>query len=477
MKNKLVSNILYEIADLLDIRNDNFFKIRAYRIAAQKIEMLDEDIEKVIDEKRIGSIPGIGDVLAKKIEEIVKTGGLKYLDELKKEIPSGLLEFLKIPTMGPKKISTIYNNLSITSIPDLKKACQDGKLQSLEGFGVITECNILRGINTISKISGRVMLNLAYNDGNEIVEYLKESPYIKRISIAGSLRRMKESIGDIDVLVSSEKPDDVMNFFVKYHDVQNVLLKGITKTSIVLNDNLQVDLRVVDDKSFGSALQYFTGSKEHNVKMRSLAIKKGLKLNEYGLFDKKSGKYIVKKKKKEIYQKLGLEFIEPELRENRGEIEAAEKNKLPKIVGYDDIQGDLHVHSNMSDGFNSIDEMVHNSKKIGYKYVGIADHSQSLKIANGLSEERVNKKIQEIEKINKKNDDFFVFCGTECDIKSDGSLDYPNKILKKFDYVGIAIHSAFKMDKEKATERIIKGMQNDHVNFLAHPTCRLIGSI
>ena len=475
MKNRIVAEILYEIADLLDIKGDIFFKTRAYRMAAQTIEMLDEDIENVAKEGRLQSISGIGDALAKKIQEIIQTGKLEYLEKLKKELPEGLLELLEIPGLGPKKVSALYKNLKISTVEELKKACNNGKLRDLEGFGEITERNILRGITLKEKVSGRVLLNIAYNDGNNILNYLKKYDKIEHVDIAGSLRRMKETIGDIDILASSEHNSEVMNYFTDYPDVQRVLLKGNTKTSVILNDGLQVDLRVVKKDSYGAALQYFTGSKEHNVKMRSLAIKKGLKLNEYGLFNKKNNKFIVGKNEEEVYKKLGLNYIEPELRENRGEIEAAMKNKIPNIINYNEIQGDFHVHSNWSDGSETIENIAIYAKKMGYTYIGITDHSQSLRVANGLSEDNVIKKIKEIEKINKKMDDFRVFCGTECDIKSEGTLDYPDNVLKKFDFVGISIHIGLKMDQKQATQRIVKAMENEHVTFLAHPTCRIIG--
>jgi len=475
MKNKLVADIFYQIADLLDVNGEIFFKTRAYRKAAQTIETLDEDIEIVSKEKRLQSIPGIGESLAKKIREIVETDGLEYFEKLKKEMPEGVIDLLEILGLGPKKVSALYRNLSISNISDLKEACNKGKLRNLEGFGEITERNILRGITLREKTSGRVLLNVAYEYGNNYLEYLRKCKKIEKISIAGSLRRMKETIGDLDILASSDAPDEVMDHFVKYRDVQRVLLKGSTKTSVLLNDDLQVDLRVVEEKNFGAALQYFTGSKEHNVKMRSIAIKKNLKLNEYGLFDKKTGEYIVGRTEKEIYNKLDLAYVEPELRENRGEIETALKGELPDIVKYSDIKGDLHVHSRWSDGADSIEDIATKAQILGYEYVGIADHSQSLKIARGLTEKRIDKKIKEIDSLNKKLSDFRILCGTECDIKSDGSLDYDNRILKKFDFVGIGIHTSFKMNKKEATERIIKGMENKHVDFLAHPTCRIIG--
>ena len=475
MKNQMVAEVLYQIADLLDLKGEIFFKTRAYRIAAQTIEVLDEDIEDFVKQDRLREISGIGEALAKKIKEIVETGKLEYFEKLKKEIPEGLLKMLEIPGLGPKKVAAIYKNLGIKTISELRQACKDGKLRNLEGFGVITEQNILRGIQMKEKTSGRVLLNLAYEDGQNYVNYLKKCDKIKRLSIAGSLRRRKETIGDLDILASSDNPDKVMDFFIKYNDIKQVLLKGNTKTSVVLNDDLQVDLRVVEDKSFGAALQYFTGSKEHNVKMRSLAIKKGYKLNEYGLFDKKTEKFIVGNNEEEIYDKLGLEYIEPELRENRGEIEVAKEKKLPNLVKLDDIQGDLHVHSVYSDGFEQIKDIANFCKKKGYKYIGITDHSESLHIAKGLTEDTIKKKIKEIENLNKNIDNFKIFCGTECDIKTDGTLDYPDRILEMFDYVGVGIHIGFKMDNKQATNRYLKAMENKHVNFIAHPTCRLIG--
>ena len=476
MKNQQVADILFRIADILDIKGEIFFKVRSYRVAGRTIESMGKDIEVVIKEGMLRDIPGIGEALEKKIKEIVETDQSEYLEKLKNEIPEGVLRMLGIPGLGPKKVSAIYKHLNITTIEDLKQACTDGKLRNLDGFGEITEINILRGIQLIEKTSGRALLNMAYADGNILVEYLKNCDKVKQISIAGSLRRRKETIGDIDILVSSDFSEEVMDFFVGYNDVQQIIAKGSTKTSVLLIDNLQVDLRVVKPESFGSALQYFTGSKDHNIKMRNLAMKKGYKLNEYGLFDKKTDEYIVGRNEEDVYQKLGLIYIEPELRENRGEIQAAIKNQLPNLVKNGDICGDIHIHSNWSDGFDTIETIVSQSKKMGHEYVGIADHSQSLKIARGLSEDRVIKKREEIDKINRKQDDGFrVFCGTECDIKSDGSLDYSDSILEIFDYVGIGIHTKFKMTREEATSRIIRGMENEYVTFVAHPTCRMIG--
>lgn len=475
MKNEEVAEILYKIADILDIKGEIFFKTRAYRMAAQKIEVLDEKIDDLVKQERLTDVDGIGSAISKKITELVNTGKLEYYEKLKKEIPQSILDMLHISGLGPRKISALYKKLGIKNIEELKVACKKGKVRDLDGFGEVTEKNILRAIKMMEKTSGRTLLNVAYEDGNKYIEYLKNCTKIDRLDIAGSLRRRKETIGDLDILASSEDPDEVMDFFVDYEDVKRVLLKGSTKTSVLLNDDLQVDLRVVSDKSFGAALQYFTGSKEHNVKMRSIAIKKGYKLNEYGLFEKDSEKFVVGKDEKQIYNQLDLDYIPAELRENRGEIERAQQKKLPKLVNYDDIKGDIHVHSNYSDGIENIEDIAKKAQKMGYEYIGIADHSKSLKVARGLSEEKVKKKIEEINKINKKNPGIHVFCGTECDIKTDGSLDYSKKTLNMFDYVGIGIHSKFKMDRKEATNRIIKGMDNEYSTFLAHPTCRMIG--
>ncbi|KYK24053.1 hypothetical protein AYK25_01820 [Thermoplasmatales archaeon SM1-50] len=475
MKNQFVADTLYMVADLLDLKGEIFFKTRAYRMAAQTIEALDEDIENLVHQGRLKSIPGIGEALAKKITELVKTGKLGYLERLKKEVPPGLIDLLAIQGLGPRKVAALYKNRGITSIQELQQAARNGELRTLEGFGEITERNILRGIQLLQKTSGRVLLNVAYMDGMKYLIYLHKCKKIKKINIAGSLRRMKETIGDIDILASSEEPSVVMDHFTHYPDVAQILAKGRTKSSVLLNDHLQVDLRVVEEKSYGAALQYFTGSKDHNVILRGFAIKKGFKLNEYGLFDKTTERYIAGRTEKEIYKKIGMQYIEPELRENRGEFMVAKKKMLPHLVDYHEITGDFHVHSSWSDGSDSIETIASAAQRRGYVFIGITDHSQSLKIANGLDQEKIQKKINEIKKINKKFPNLRILCGTECDIRTDGTLDYTDKILKQFDFVYIGIHTAFKMDRETMTKRIIKGMDNEQVNFLAHPTGRLIG--
>jgi len=474
MKNREIADVFYQIADLLEIKGDLPFKVRAYRRAAQRIETLEVDIEEIYREGRLREIPGIGEGIAKKIKELIETGKLRYLDKLKEEIPESLIKLMEIPSVGPKKALILYKKLGITTIDQLKEACEKNLLRSLEGFGEITERNILRGIEMLEMSRGRVLINVAYDDGHRIVEYLRQNKDVIEISIAGSLRRMKETIGDIDILVSSLNPDSVMDMFVRYRDVKEVLAKGSKKTSVILKDGLQVDVRVVKPESFGAALQYFTGSKDHNIQIRNLAIKKGLKINEYGVFKKDTNEYLAGKNEGEVYRAIGLSYIEPELRENRGEIELAQQNRLPNLVKYDEIRGDFHIHSTWSDGTATIEEIARRGEKMGYSFVGIADHSKSLKVANGLSEEKLLKKIDEIRKLQEKFD-IRILAGAECDIKPDGTLDYSNNILKELDFAYAAIHSRFRMERKEMTERIVKAMENEYINILAHPTVRLIG--
>ena len=347
-----VVRLLNNIADLMDIKGEQFFKTRAYRMAAETLRESEESIEDLVKENRLEELPGIGKAIAKKISTFVTTGSSPYFEKLTEEIPLSLLDLLKIQDVGPKKVGMLYKKLGITTIDELEKAARQHKIRELDGFGVITENKILRGIALQSQISGRTLLHHALEQGNQYVEYLKNKKNVEKISIAGSLRRRKETIGDIDILVSSSHPDEIMDAFVEYTLVDEILLKGKTKTSVRLQDGVQVDLRVVEQKSFGSALQYFTGSKEHNVLLRGLALKKELKLNEYGVFSKETDEYLAGETEKDVYKTIGLPFIPPELRENRGEIEAAQQNKLPTLINLQDIKGDLHVHSTWSDGIN-----------------------------------------------------------------------------------------------------------------------------
>ncbi len=474
MRNKEIAEIFYQIADLLEIKGELEFKVRAYRRAAQRIETLEEDIEELCRKGKLRSIPGIGESIASKIKELIETGRLEYLEKLKREVPEDLIKLMDIPGVGPKKALVLYKKLGITTVEQLRDACKKGRLRHLEGFGELTERNILRGIEMLERSKDRFLINVAYENGHRLVEYLKKNKDVLSISIAGSLRRMKETIGDIDILVSSLNPDSIMEDFVRYPDVKIVLAKGSKKSSVILRDGIQVDVRVVKPESFGAALQYFTGSKEHNIQIRNIAMKMGLKINEYGVFRKDTEEYIAGRTEEEVYKAIGLDYIEPELRENRGEIELAQQGKLPKIVKYEEVKGDFHIHSTWSDGTASIEEIARKAQELGYEFVGIADHSASLKVAHGLSEEDLLKKIQEIRKLQERFD-VRIFAGTECDIKPDGSLDYSNKILKELDFAYAAIHTKFKMDRKEMTERIIKAMENEYINILAHPTARMIG--
>ena len=473
MKNLEVAELLNEIADYLEFSGEPF-KIRAYRKAALVIEGLSEDIEQTWRENKLTELPGIGEGIAKKIDEFLKTGKLKYIDELKKKTPVDMEGLGKIEGIGPKTIMKLYRHLKVKTVSDLKKAAKQGKIQKIEGLGPAAEKNILKSIEFARKANERVPLGFALASAEEIASMLKKVKEIDRVSIAGSARRMRETIGDIDILASPKSPDKVMNFFTKMPNVADVLAKGPTKSSVRLKEGIQADLRVVDDKIFGAGLLYFTGSQQHNILLRRIAIEKGLKLSEYGLFNKKNNRIAAGRTEEEIYRKLGMDYIEPEMREDGGEIELAQHHMLPKLVGYNDIKGDLQMHTKWSDGSNTIEEMALAAKKIGHEYICITDHTGKLAIANALNGKRLIKQRKEIEKVNKNISGITILQGTEVNIKDDGSLDMDDKILKQLDIVIASIHSGFKNPKEKITKRMIKAMENENVDIIAHPTGRLI---
>ena len=471
MKNQELANLLYRLADILEI-NKVEWKPRAYRRAAQAIETLSYDIEDC-DKKKLMEIPGVGRNIAEKIEEYIKTGKIKELEKESKKIPAGLEQLLELMGLGPKKISVLYEKLKIKNIKDLEKAAKEHKISKLEGFGLKSEENILEAIGYKTESSKRMLLNVALLTAERIKNEFKNLKEIKHFEVMGSLRRMKETIGDVDILVTTNKPKLVMDRFVNLKDVKKVIGKGETKTTVLLDNGMQVDLRVVPNESFGAALQYFTGNKEHNIATRNIAIKKGLKLSEYGLFDRKNNRRVAESEE-EIYKKLGLKWMVPELREARGEIEAARTGKLPKLIEIKDIKGDLHNHTTWSDGGNSIIEMVEAAKKKGYEYFAITDHSKTTAVANGLDERRLKEQYKEILKARSKVKGIKILWGTECDILGNGELDYPDDVLKKFDIVVAAVHSGFKMDEDKMTNRIIKAIKNENVDIMDHPTGRLI---
>ena len=474
MKNQEIAKAFNEIADLLELKGENPFRIRAYRRAAQNIESLGREVAEMSEEE-LTSIPGIGKDLASKIKEYLGTGRIQRLEELREEVPQGLTEIMSVPGVGPKTAKLIYDKLGISSIEDLEAYAREGRLQGLPGIKKKTEENILRGIEMLKRGRERQPLGKVLPLAEEIVERLKSIKSVGHISLAGSLRRWKDSIKDIDILATSTNPTEVMNAFVKMPEVEEVLLKGVTKSSIVLKEGIQVDLRVVEEDSFGAALQYFTGSKAHNIRIREMALKQGLKVNEYGVFRESDGKKIAGRTEEDVYKALGLDFIPPELREDRGEIEAAIEGTLPSLISVEDIKGDLHVHSRYSDGSHSIEELAHAARELGYEYIAITDHSKGLGVAGGLTPEELIKEMKEVERVNKKLKNFKVFLGVEVDIRSDGTLDLPDEILSKLDFVIASIHSGFRQSIGQLTMRLLSAVKSPYVRVIAHPTGRLIG--
>lgn len=475
MDNAEVAAVLYEIADLLDLQ-DVAFKPVAYRRAARSIESLDEEISKLVEEGRLREIPGVGEAIADKIEELVRTGRLGYLDRLRLEVPSGLVEMLRVPDVGPKTARALHSELGISSLQELKEAVEAHRVRGLKGFGEKTEEKILQGIATLEAKGKRTLLGEALPIAEAYIDYLKKSKPLDQISVAGSLRRGRETVGDIDIVVGDDEPSAIMDAFVSYTDVAEVLMKGPTKSSIRLRGGLQVDLRAVETASWGAALCYLTGSKEHNVYLRGVALGMGLKLNEYGLFERDSGRMVAGETEEELYKALGFAYIEPELRENSGEFEASKKGALPDLVEIGDVKGDFHVHTSWSDGANSVQEVAEAAAAAGYEYVAITDHSQSLKIARGLTPERLEKQVAEVRKLQESRQlGVQLLAGTEVDIRADGSLDFPSSLLKDLDVVIGSVHSRFKMEKSEMTKRVVAAVESGRIHILGHPTGRLIG--
>lgn len=464
MKNLKVAQILYKIADLLEIQEVEFKPV-AYRRAAMSIENLSDSIEDYYKNDKLKDIPGVGEGIAKKIVEIIKTGTCKEFKKLKKRVPVDFENLLKVEGVGPRTVKILYKKLKIKNLKDLEKAAKQGKISRLKDFGNKTEENILESLDFVKKHKGRFLLGDALSVAEDIKNYLLKKS--KKIEIGGSLRRYEETIGDVDILAVGDKK--LVEYFTKYNDVVKVLAKGPSKSSIILDTGLQVDLRLVKYNQFGAALQYFTGNKEHNIELRKLAIKKGYKLNEYGLFKGKN--FVSGKTEREVYNKLGLQYIEPELRTNTGEIEVAKIKKLPNLITLKDIKGDLQVHSKWSDGSDQLKDIADYCKKLGYDYFAITDHFGSLRIANSLNRNRIRKQWQEIDKLNKG--EFTILKGAEVNIKLNCSLDIDSPTLKELDYVIAAVHSGL---RNNVTNRTIKAMENRYVNAIAHPSGRLINT-
>jgi DNA polymerase (family 10) len=471
MKNVFVAKVLYEIADMLDMQ-DVQFKPQAYRRAARSIETLGKPIEDYVESGRLQDIPGVGEGIAKKVKELVETGRLEYYEKLKKKMPMDFEGMLAIEGMGPKTVKMLYKELDIKTLKDLERAAKKHKIREIKGLGPKTEQTILENIELARQKKRRTLLGIALPVAEDIKSQLQKQSTVKEIEVAGSLRRMKETIGDIDILVTSKRPSKVADFFTSMEDVDKIIVKGPTKCSVRLKNNIQVDLRIVKSKSFGSALMYFTGSKEHNISLRRLAMGKDWKLSEYGLF--KGDDQIAGKTEKQVYSKLGMQFIPPEMRENTGEIELALKKKLPKLVSYDDIRGDLHMHTKWSDGSNTVEEMGRAAKSLGREYICIGDHAGRMRIAGGLNERQLKKQGKEIDKANKNLKGITILKGAEVDIERNGKLSIGNSMLKELDVVVASVHSIFRKGKEETTKRVIAAMENEHVDIIGHPTGRKI---
>ena len=476
-----VAEILIEIGTLLELKGENPFKTRAYDNAARTIESLNEPLVKLVTEKRLGEIKGIGEALEQKITELVETGKLKYYEELKASIPPGLIAMLEISGLGPKKIQALNQKLGIDSIEKLEAACKKGKVAELDGFGEKTQANILEGIERRRTYASKHLLSDALLAAEPLLDNLRAHPEVIRCSAAGSLRRFKEVIGDIDLLASSQKPTEVIEYFVSQPGILKVTAKGETKASVILECGIQCDLRAVSDREFPFALAYFTGSKEHNIVMRQRAIQRGLRLNEYGLFKSKEEtrdtKLLVRcDTEEEIFAKLELPFVEPELREDHGEFAAAEKNDLPKLIEWTDLRGALHNHSNWSDGHNTLEEIAEFMDGLGLDYWAITDHSKSSFQANGLDAKRLRQQTKEIKKINERfagiGNDFRLLTGTEVDILKD-RLDFDDELLAELDVVVASLHVPSSSEAEN-TKRLIRAAENKFVRIIAHPTGRLL---
>jgi DNA polymerase (family 10) len=481
MENKQIAKIFYEISDFLEMENETY-RAFAYERAGLTLDSMEEDIGKIYrkgGKKALRDIPGIGESIAEKIEEYLLKGEIAFHQRLKKKMPIDLEGLVQVEGMGPKRVKVLYQKLGIKNLEDLEKAARQGKIAPLFGFGPKTEQNILEGIEFLKRSKGRFLLGEVLPLAEQIEEALKSLKEVKNVSVAGSLRRRKETIGDIDFLVTlknKRSAPKVMDFFVNLPGVVKVWGKGSTRSSIRLETGVDVDLRVVPAKCYGAALQYFTGSKEHNIETRKVAINKGLKLNEYGLFRGK--RMIAGKTEQEIYKALGMQWIPPEIRQDEGEVEASLKGKLPKLIDLKDIKGDLHAHSNWDGGMNSIWEMVNTAIALGYRYLGISDHTKFLRIENGLDEKGLAEQRKEIDKINKRlartKIKFKVLQGAETNILKNGSIDINDQALKKLDYAIAGIHSHFKMEKREMTERIIKAMKNPYIKIISHPTGRIL---
>ncbi|MBE0481037.1 MAG: DNA polymerase/3'-5' exonuclease PolX [Dehalococcoidia bacterium] len=477
VRNSEIADIFYELADFLEIEAANQFRVRAYRTAARNIESLPQNVAEMVDKgEDLTGLPGIGKDLAAKLAEIVKSGRLPQLEDIKQRLPAGLIDLLRIGEVGPRRVKMLHQNLGITGIEDLEKAAREQQVRKLPGFGPKAEEKILEQINRVRGMSPgekRLRLPAVEQIAQSLVEVLVEISGVKRIDLAGSYRRKQETVGDLDILVACENPSEVMDRFVSYGGAIQVLERGATRSSIMLRSGFHVDVRVVPDESFGAALLYFTGSKAHSIALRKMGMKSNLKINEYGVFS--GGDRVAGATEQEVYAQVGLPYIEPELRENRGEIEAALRDGLPHLITLEDIRGDLHIHTSATEGRATLKEMAVAARERGYQYIAVTDHSRRLAMTRGLNEDRLSEQIKEIDELNQTFSDFLVLKGIEVDVYEDGSLDLSPQILEKLDLVVCSIHHKFDLPGEKQTQRIIRALRHPYFIVLAHPTGRIIG--
>jgi len=476
VKNQEIADRFNEIADMLDILGDDTFRIITYRRAARQMEALTEDVEDLVRQGRVASIPGIGSALAEKIEEYVATGKIGYHEELRAKFPPGVLDMLRVRGIGPKKVKLLWQELGITDIETLRKAAQTHRLSRVKGFGEKTEEKILRSIELLKEGESIFLLAYAAAVADVVVAHLRKKAPVKHVAAAGSLRRMKETVHDIDILATTENPRAVADVFTTMPGVREILASGESKSVVLFNVEdrfIQIDLRIVEPGSWGAALQYDTGSKDHNIHLRTMAQKRGLTLNEYGIFQDE--KKVAGETEESVYSTLGLRWIPPEMREDQGEIELASKGELPRLVEDADVHGEFHVHTNATDGVDSVETMVDQARALGYAFVGISDHSVSSTVAFGLSAEKALARRDRFREMNRERKGFTILFGTECDILDGGEMDYPDEVLKEFDFVIGAVHSRFTLPIQEMTARITAAVRNPYVNILAHPTTRKIG--
>jgi len=468
-----IANVFEEIADLLEIENANPFRVRAYRNAARQMQGMGVPAADMVAKgEDLTELPGIGDDLAAKIEEIVETGKCQFLEKLRQKTPPTITELLKIPGLGPKRVRALYHELDVHTLEQLARAARDGRIRKLHGFGEKTEQTILEAISAHVEKQARFKLAVAAQYAEPLRKYLEKISGVSQVILAGSYRRFKETVGDIDILVTAGNTENVMDRFVAYDEVKDVMAKGSTRATVILKSGLQVDVRVVNEDCFGAALQYFTGSKAHNIEIRRLAQERRLKISEYGVF--KGDKRIAGDTEESVYRSVGLPWIPPELRENRGEIEAARAGKLPKLVEFADLKGDLHAHTKATDGHHTLREMADAARQHGFEYLAVTEHSRRLTVAHGLDPQQLRRQMNEIDKLNGQLKNITLLKGIEVDILEDGALDLPDDVLSECDLVVGAVHSKFNLARAKQTERILRAMDHPHFTILAHPTGRLL---